>query len=134
MRLFRSGQRTLTLLPIALTAVLAGATGTLLGDCGPFTDVSDPSFCPFIIEILYLGVTSGASATTYNPVGDVTRVQMAKFLAISVDSALKRGSRRAALGQFWKLQTTTFFDVTTVGIAGSAAGQPASDGLDVWVP
>src|SRR5215468_12447043 len=87
-----------------IAALAIGGVSALLGDCGPFTDVTDPSFCPFILEILYLGITSGTSATMYNPGGNVTRLQMAKFLSITVDSALKRGGRRAALKQFWTPQ------------------------------
>src|SRR5262245_18338186 len=104
----------LAAIALALSAALvAGAVGSHLGDCGPFTDVADPSFCNFVLEILYLGITSGTSATTYNPGGNVTRIQMAKFLSITVDSALKRGSRRAALDQFWTVTTTNTISLVT---------------------
>lgn len=82
-------------------ALLAGGVGTLLGICGPFTDVSDPVFCPFVQEIYYLGITTGTSPTTYSPDEPVTRLQAAAFLSRTVDLALERGTRRAALGEFW---------------------------------
>jgi hypothetical protein len=111
-------------------ALLGGATGALLGACGPFTDVSDPSFCPFVLEIFTLGITTGTSPTTYDPASSVSRLQMAAFLSRSVDGVLKRGSRRAALDQFWTTQNATVLGLTTVG------GDPLllkSDGLDIWV-
>ena len=72
--------------------------------CGPFTDVTSPSFCPFINEIYNLGITTGVTATTYNPGGNVTRLQMAAFLGRDYDRTVSRTSRRAALNQWW---TTT---------------------------
>src|SRR5262245_53063718 len=99
MRLVPS-RRGLVGVSLALSAILiGGSAGALFGVCGPFTDVTDASFCPFILEILDLGITSGVSATTYDPGGNVTRLQMAKFLSRSVDATLTRGSRRAAVGQ-----------------------------------
>ncbi|HKF44732.1 MAG TPA: S-layer homology domain-containing protein [Thermoanaerobaculia bacterium] len=122
--------RPLSLL-FAVAAFLAGASQGLLGTCGPFTDTAADAFCPFVLEIFSLGITTGTTATTYDPASNVTRLQMAAFLSRTVDSTLKRGGRRAALNQFWSLQTSTFFDVTTVG---SLPNLPASDGSDVWVP
>src|SRR5262245_55136273 len=85
----------------AIVAFLSGAAGALLGACGPFTDFTDAGFCPFVLEIFTLGITTGTTATTYDPAGNVTRLQMAAFLSRSVDGVLRRGSRRASLGQFW---------------------------------
>src|SRR5262249_26820548 len=87
-----------------LAALAAGGGEALLGMCGPFTDVAADAFCPFVLEIFYLGITTGVTATTYDPAGNVTRLQMAAFLSRSVDGVLKRGSRRAALNQFWTLK------------------------------
>jgi hypothetical protein len=84
-----------------------------------------------VLEIFTLGITNGTTPTTYSPSDNVTRLQMAAFLSRTVDGVLRRGSRRAALDQFWALQTTPFVDVTTVG---NSPGVPASDGSDVWVP
>ena len=47
----------------------------------PFADVSATSFAKNDIACIYqLGITTGTSATTYNPSGTVTREQMAAFL------------------------------------------------------
>src|SRR5215510_12037114 len=112
------------------TALLGGVGGALLGICGPFTDVAADAFCPFVLEIFYLGITTGTTATTYDPTANVTRLQMAAFLARTVDRTLQRGSRRAALNQFWKTETNAGFALTTVG---SSPQYPSSDGEDVWV-
>ena len=114
----------------ALAAILLGSTSRLAGLCGPFTDVSDAAFCPFVLEIFYLGITTGTTATTYDPTSPVTRLQMAAFLSRSVDGALKRGSRRAALNQFWIPQGGLTLAQTTVQFG---AGPVAFDGTDVWV-
>jgi S-layer homology domain len=48
----------------------------------PFTDLSALSFARADVSCIYrLGITTGNSATTYNPSGNVTREQMAAFLA-----------------------------------------------------
>lgn len=48
----------------------------------PFTDVAQTSFAYDDITLLYeLGITNGVSATEYGPAGQVTREQMAAFLA-----------------------------------------------------
>ncbi|HEV8117299.1 MAG TPA: hypothetical protein VGQ32_02175, partial [Thermoanaerobaculia bacterium] len=62
------------------------------------------SFCPFVLEVFFVGVTTGTTATTYDPTTAVSRLQMAAFLSRSVDGVLKRGSRRAAMKQFWTSQ------------------------------
>src|SRR6266545_5456406 len=82
-------------------ALLLGASGAALGVCGPFTDFTDAGFCPFVLEIFYLGITTGTTPTTYDPASPVNRLQMAAFLSRTVDRALQRGSRRASLDQFW---------------------------------
>jgi hypothetical protein len=130
MRFSRVPRRALGLLPVALLAVFAGVTQRLLGVCGPFTDVAADAFCPFVLEIYYLGITAGTTATTYDPAGNVTRLQMAAFLARSVDASLKRGSRRAALNQFSTPQNDTVLPLTTVG---SSPLLVRSDGADLWV-
>jgi hypothetical protein len=54
--------RTLTgSLTVAL-ALTCGAAGALFGVCGPFTDVTADSFCPFVLEIFTLGITKLDSA------------------------------------------------------------------------
>jgi hypothetical protein len=82
-------------------ALLGGAGGALFGVCGPFTDVSDPAFCPFVLEIFTLGITTGTTPTTYDSASGVTRLQMSALLSRTVDRSLQRSGRRAALNQFW---------------------------------
>jgi len=108
-------------------SVLAGGANAILGTCGPFTDTANDAFCPFVLEVFYLGITTGTSPSTYDPTANVTRLQMAAFLSRTVDRALLRGSKRAALDQFWvspALGTATV-GPNSVGIR--------SDGTDVWV-
>jgi hypothetical protein len=40
-------------------ALLGGAASAVLGVCGPFTDVTDPAFCPFVLEVFYSAITTG---------------------------------------------------------------------------
>jgi len=131
MRTFRSGRRCLALLSVLLTLLLAGSTGALLGVCGPFTDVAADAFCPFVLEIFYLGITTGTTATTYDPSSNVGRLQMAAFLSRAVDGVLKRGSHRAVLDRFWMPQNSTVLGITTLGAA--ATEHLRFDGADVWV-
>jgi len=109
---------------------MGGGAGALLGACGPFIDVPDAVFCPFVLEIFYLGITTGTTATTYDPAGNVSRLQMAAFLSRTVDGVLKRGSRRAALDQFWTTQNASVLG--TVSLGGSP-NTLQSDGADIWV-
>ena len=118
---------------VAAAAVLAGAAQAAVVSCGPFTDVAPDAFCPFVLEIFYLGITTGTTPTTYDPTANVSRLQMAAFLSRTVDRALKRGSRRAALDQFWTPQAflvTQAIGLTTVGITPNFV---RSDGVDLWV-
>jgi hypothetical protein len=117
----------------ALAALLGGAASAVLGVCGPFTDVSDAAFCPFVLEIFTLGITTGTSPTTYDPGSAVTRLQMAAFLSRSVDSVLQRGNRRALVKKFWMPQNELNLGLSTLP-AGSTPFFVASDGKDVWVP
>src|SRR6185369_16266375 len=75
--------------------------------------------------------TTGTSPTTYDPASSVSRLQMAAFLSRSVDGILKRGSRRAALDQFWTPARAPLLDATTID---PIPLYPRSDGADVWVP
>ena len=130
MKTFRPVRRMGVLLSLGLSALTAGGGAALLGNCGPFTDVAADAFCPFVLEIFYLGITTGTTATTYDPTSNVTRLQMAAFLSRTVDGVLKRGSRRAAMDQFWNSQNSTVLGVTTVGTDPVLL---ASDGADIWV-
>jgi hypothetical protein len=124
---FRAG----VLAVLAAAAVLAGSAGAVLGACGPFADVTDAAFCPFVLEIFTLGITTGTTPTTFDPSNTVTRLQMAAFLSRTVDGALKRGSSRATLNRHWTPKSASVLDITTLGAGGR---HPAFDGLDVWVP
>src|SRR5580765_7760741 len=115
---------------LAASAILFGGAGALLGTCGLFTDVAADSFCPFVLEIFYLGITTGTTPTTYDSAGNVTRLQMAAFLSRTVDGALKRGGRRAALDQFWTTKGASTLATTTVG---TTPWEVRSDGADLWV-
>src|SRR5262245_10294350 len=124
-------RRFLALTAIALAALAAGATREVLATCGVFTDVGDGNiFCSSILQVYYLGITSGTSATTYNPSGTVTREQMAAFLARTYDRGALRTSRRAVLGQFWTTQAADNLSLTPVGVLPRHA---KCDGADVWV-
>ncbi len=124
-------RRTVVVFLSLAAALFSGAAGALLGLCGPFTDVSDATFCPFVLEIFYLGITTGLTPTTYDPASSVSRLQMAAFLSRSVDGVLRRGSRRASLNQFWTTRDVALLGLTSVG---SNPNLPRSDGADVWVP
>src|SRR5262245_41425377 len=115
---------------VSALAVVLGVSSPLFGTCGPFTDVAADAFCPFVLEIFTLGITTGTSATTYDPASNVTRLQMSAFLSRTVDRTLQRGSRRAALKQFWTIQTPLVIARATVG---SFPNGVACDGADVWV-
>ena len=118
------------LVPLTLVAALTcGAASGLLGTCGPFTDTANDAFCPFILEVFYLGISTGTTPTTYDPTSNVNRTQMATFLSRTVDGVLKRGSRRAALKQFWKTRT----GFTPVWVSGSPTYFIESDGSDVFI-
>jgi hypothetical protein len=97
----------------------------------PFTDVAgvtDP-FCPGIMEAYVTGVSRGTSATTFSPGANVDRTQMTTFLQRSLDQGLRRGSRRAALGQWW-----TSGDVAAMqSVALASPFSCVSDGDSVWV-
>ena len=129
MALDQSSRRFLAI-GVAMAAVLAGAAGGLLGVCGPFTDVAADAFCPFVLEVFYLGITTGTTPTTYDPASNVSRLQMAAFLSRTVDGVLKRGSRRAPLQQFWTTGSDANLKLIPVP---KVPREIASDGWDLWV-
>jgi hypothetical protein len=132
MNSFGTSPRRFAAVLVLLVSALGGAGAALLGVCGPFTDVSDAAFCPFVLEIFTLGITTGTTPTTYDPTTSVSRLQMAAFLSRTVDGVLRRGSRRAALDQYWTTQNSTVLGLTTIGVFTPFLVQ--SDGADVWVP
>jgi len=119
--------------------VFSGAGFRVLADCSsfglPFTDLASVSgFCAAIAEAYYTGITNGTSPTAFSPNSTVTRAQAAAFATRTLDAALMRGSRRAALGQWWT--TTPHYDEGGLGVTsvGNSPRLPNSDGQDVWVP
>jgi hypothetical protein len=117
-----------------LASTFAGAGSSLFAVCGPFTDAAADSFCPLVLEIFYLGITTGTTATTFDPSANVSRLQMAAFLSRTVDGVLGRGNRRAALKQFWTNQGGASLGSSTISLTSSGAGLLESDGTDIWVP
>ena len=119
------------IVPLLLGAVFAGGVAKVVQDqCGPFTDVT-PAFCPYVLELYYLGITAGTSATTFSPDDPLTRGQGAVFIAKGLNQSLARSSRPAALGQWW---TTTPQFALGLGVTplGPSPFLCASDGTDVW--
>ncbi len=125
---------------VALMIILTAASTGLRADTGtcggqmitlPFTDVPSANifFCS-IASAYFTGLTNGTSATTYSPGVDVTRDQMAAFITRTMDQALKRGSNRAALDQYWTTQGAGNLALTDVG---SFPQLVKSDGADLWV-
>jgi S-layer homology domain len=104
-----------------------------MGTCGgvsttvPFMDVGGSIFFCQIAEAYFSGLTNGTTSTTYSPSNPVTRDQMAAFITRTMDQSLKRGSRRAALGQWW---TANHSASSTVGNVPQGV---QSDGADLWV-
>jgi S-layer family protein len=126
-------------LVLALMLLITAASTRLQADTGmcggasitlPFTDVASSNifFCS-IAAAYFSGLTNGTTATTYSPSASVTREQMAAFITRTQDSALRRGSLRAALNQ-WASRSFAGGAMTTVG---SAPAMVQSDGADLWV-
>jgi hypothetical protein len=107
------------------TGMCGGAMTTL-----PFADVMGNQFFCQIAEAFFSGLTNGTTPTTYSPSDSVPRQQMAAFITRTQDSALRRGSKRAALNQWWTTQTAVNLGLTDVG---SSPTSVQSDGVDLWV-
>src|SRR5438477_325556 len=134
----RYARNKVTLLALAVMTIISSSIRLHAdsGSCGgqminlPFTDVaSSPFFCQ-IAEAFFSGLTNGTSATTYSPHDPVTREQMAAFVTRTMDQSLRRGSRRAALKQFW---TPTSADGVALTTVGTSPVLVESDGTDLWV-
>ena len=115
---------------VVLVALLGGVGSALLGLCGPFTDVAADTFCPFVLEIFTLGITTGTTPTTYDPASSVSRLQMAAFLSRTVDRALQRLQLRSSLRQFSTPQNVQSLGMTSIGLLPIFI---ESDGADLWV-
>jgi len=125
----RSRFRAAVLAALAAAAILAGSAGGLLAACGPFTDVTNAAFCPFVLEIFTLGITTGTTPTTFDPENSVTRLQMAAFLSRTVDAVIQRGSPRATLNRHWIPANASVLDITTLGAGGRHPGSLFGEGL-----
>ncbi|HKF44267.1 MAG TPA: hypothetical protein VKG01_14285 [Thermoanaerobaculia bacterium] len=125
----RSRSPVLLIFAATVAVLIGGAAGQLLAVCGPFTDVTDPTFCPFVLEIFYLGITTGTTPTTYDPASSVSRLQMSAFLSRTVD-AIRRGGRRTSLRTLWIPKNAGVLGLTSVG---SGPDHLESDGVDIWV-
>src|ERR1700730_19374884 len=109
MKPMSASRRVLLGIALCILALVAGGATRIVQDtCGPFTDVT-PDFCPYVLELYYLGITVGTSATTFSPDAPLTRGQAAVFVAKGLDQSLARTTRRAALGQWWT--TTPHYDL-----------------------
>src|SRR5262245_33833690 len=121
---------------VLLLTITASRLRADTGTCGgqvlelPYSDAA-PFFC-YIAEVYFLDLVSGYADGTFRPINEVRRGQMARTISLTHDSALRRGSRRAALGQWW---TTTphyaaAFSYTTA--VGNAPTLVQSNGTDLW--
>jgi hypothetical protein len=108
------------------------------GMCGgamaavPFTDVMGNIFFCQIAEAFFSGLTNGTTPTTYSPNDFVRRDQMSAFVTRTQDSALRRGSLRAALKQL-AISKTGFMAGRSLLGNGFSPRLMASDGTDIWV-
>lgn len=125
---------------VVVSVLITAASGALradTGNCGgastalPFTDVAAGNifFCS-IAKAYFSGLTNGTTPTTYNPSANVPREQMAAFITRTMDQSLKRGSRRAALNQYWTTQGPNNMGLTEVSPYPEGV---VSDGEDLWV-
>jgi hypothetical protein len=119
--------------------ILGGAVGLLRADNGtcnganvalPFMDVAGNGLFCQIAGAYFSGLTNGTTATTYSPNDYVPRAQMAAFVTRTLDQSLKRGSRRAALDQWWTPQVLVNAALTPVD---SDPWGVKSDGENLWV-
>jgi YVTN family beta-propeller protein len=130
--------RSAALLSLTVTVLLLTSTRLPAdtGTCGgamttvPFTDVMGNIFFCSIAEAYFSGLTNGTTPVTYSPNDFVPRDQMAAFTTRTQDSALRRGSRRAALAQWATPTSSALIRSTDVGATPELV---ASDGADLWV-
>jgi len=112
MTFFRRHRKWLLLSLLGLLAVSGGAASTLTG-CGPFSDVSGGQ-CAFILQLYYLGIAGGTSATTFDPNANVTRGQVAVFMGAGM-SWIKRTENpfRVASKNFMNVFNIHYDDYST---------------------
>jgi hypothetical protein len=124
---------------LVLVLLLSGVSTRLRADSGtcsgqtidlPFNDVASSAFFCQIAAAFFSGLTNGTTATTYSPTNTVTREQMAAFITRTLDQSLRRGSKRAALGQWWTPRGPN--DMASHDV-GDSPVNIISDGLNLWV-
>jgi hypothetical protein len=121
---------------IAFSLLVSSELPADSGTCGgastmlPFADVMGSTFFCQIAEAYFSGLTNGTTPTTYSPSDPVLRDQMAAFVTRTQDSALRRGGRRAALGQWARPSAVPVTGRTAVGTVPVGV---KSDGDDLWV-
>jgi hypothetical protein len=132
----RSTFRAALVIALMLVTTISGRLRADTGSCGgatillPFTDVMvNPFFCQ-IAEAYFSGLTNGTTPTTFSPAANVPREQMAAFVTRTLDQSIKRGSRRAALKQFWSPTSPDGVGLTTLVTVPQLV---ESDGADLWV-
>ncbi len=125
MRTFLSGRRLFLHFLMLAAALSAGAGSTALGMCGPFTDVAGDAFCPFVLEIFYLGITTGTTPTTTVTTG------FGSLAGALWDGANIWVTDRAP-GTLLKLNSSgAVLQTVTVGSNPQFA---VFDGTNIWVP
>jgi hypothetical protein len=124
---------------VSVTVLSTRLQADTVGSCGgasttvPFNDVSAASvfFCS-IAEAYFSGLTYGTGPNAFSPAANVPREQMAAFVTRALDQSLMRGSKHAALDQFWTNQGGNSLGLTTLP-ASTMPQLSQSDGADVWV-
>ena len=119
---------------VATSTRLQAQTGCSASLGLPFTDLGSmpSSFCQAVAEAYFSGLANGTSATTYGPDDNVTRAQMSAFTTRTMDQSLKRGSRRAALNQWWSPGSMSVLELSSTPTGPGPRGV-ACDGSDIWV-
>jgi YVTN family beta-propeller protein len=120
---------------VTMSTQLRAATGSCAGAgvTVPFEDITGNAFFCQIAGAYFSGLSNGTSATTYSPGAPVAREQMAAFVTRTLDQSLKRGSRRAALDQWWTAKEDSSAKKRGFLADGNLLRQVKSDGKDLWV-
>jgi hypothetical protein len=94
MQILRRGWSVAAPALVMITAILWGAASGLLASCGPFTDAVADTFCPFVLEIFYLGLTRN-HADGLRSRRQRHRLQMAAFLGEASTEPSAAAARRS---------------------------------------
>ncbi|MEP6636801.1 MAG: S-layer homology domain-containing protein [Acidobacteriota bacterium] len=139
MKNVKSRSRLFMLLALAVSIVSTSTRLQAQSGCSPnlglpFTDLGSMSsvFCQSVAEAYYSGLTNGTTPTTFSPDDNVPRSQMAAFVTRTLDQSLRRGSRRAALNQWWTPGSVAALNLSSMP-TGDEPRMAACDGTDIWV-